>query len=176
MAPRTRAPPLQFSRTARRSNQTTVLKARTESRGTGRELRGASVRLRPAMARNETRGKARLPGPALTLRVSTTRDRADTEVVSSPRPQAYASEGFAGFRVGGVGGRRGGPARGKPTSCCSWRPGGGAARQPPARLPCPLRLGIRELEAGRSGGGLQGPAAATCPPDVSFPRGSHPAL
>lgn len=80
------------------------------------------------MARNETRGKARLPGPALTLRVSTTRDRADTEVVSSPRPQAYASEGFAGFRVGGVGGRRGGPARGKPTSCCSWRPGGGAAR------------------------------------------------
>lgn len=41
LAPRTRAPPLQFSRTARRSNQTTVLKARTESRGTGRELRGS---------------------------------------------------------------------------------------------------------------------------------------
>lgn len=34
--------------------------------------------------------------------------------------------------------------------------GGTLLTQPPARLPCPLRLGIRELEAGRSGGGLQG--------------------
>lgn len=49
-------------------------------------------------------------------------------MASSPRPQTYASEGFAGFRVGGVRGWQGGPARGKATSCCSWRPGGGAAR------------------------------------------------
>lgn len=90
------------------------------------------------MARTKTRRKPGLSGPDLGLRVNTTRDRVDTEVVSSPRPQTYASEGFAGFRVGGVGGWRGGPARGKATSCCSWRPGGGAARSGHSRHPgCP---------------------------------------
>lgn len=47
---------------------------------------------------------------------------------------------------------------------------GTAARQ---ASPGQLRLGIQELKARRSGGGLQSPAAATCPPDVSFLRGSH---
>jgi hypothetical protein len=50
---------------------------------------------------------------------------------------------------------------------------GTAARQ---ASPGHLRLEIRELKARRSEGGLQKPAAATCPPDVFFLRGSHSAI
>lgn len=74
-------------------------------------------------------------------------------MASSPRPQTYASEGFAGFRVGGVGGWLGGPARGKATSCCSWRPGGGAARSGHSRHPgCPWssEAGNRRAEGSRA--------------------------
>lgn len=128
------------------------------------------------MARSQTRGKPGLSGLALSLRVSTTRDRVDTAVASSPRPQTYASEGFAGFRVGGVGGWRGGPARGKATSCCSWRPGGGAAHSGHSRPPgCPW-----SSEAGNRG--AEGKALRRRPPEphcrhmptrCSFLRGSH---
>lgn len=57
-----------------------ILKASTKSRKTGQE----EARARDDQERDPW--EAGLSGPALDLRVSTTRDRVVTEVVSSPRP------------------------------------------------------------------------------------------
>lgn len=91
------------------------------------------MRFGPALARNLIVGSRRAVG----LRAGSVRQhhagqgrhRGGVLTLATNLRLSRTLEGFAGFRVGGVGdGKAQGPARGKATSCCSWRPGGGAAR------------------------------------------------
>lgn len=89
--------------TARRSNQRAILRAKHEEKGNRAGVPGASVTLRPALARNKTRGKQKgCVIPRWVCASATSQDTADT---SPLQPQTYAP--LAPWRALLVPGRRG---------------------------------------------------------------------